>query len=156
MAAAKSKTKPTRATVNRRATFDYAILEEFEAGIQLVGSEIKAIREGRVNLTEAYGVMRKGELILRNMQIGTYSHSSSFVHEERRDRKLLLHRTELNKISKKLKESGTTVVVLRLYINERGRAKVAVALAKGKKNYDKRSSIKDRETKRKLDRLKGY
>jgi SsrA-binding protein len=152
---AKAKSKSVRSTVNRRATFDYALMEEFEAGIQLLGSEIKAIREGRVNLTESYGVMRKGELIVRNMQIGAYSHSSSFVHEERRDRKLLLHRTELNKIAKKLKESGTTVVILRMYINEQGRAKVAIALGKGKKNYDKRATIKDRENKRKLDRLKG-
>jgi len=152
---AKAKSNSVRSTVNRRATFDYALMEEFEAGIQLLGSEIKAIREGRVNLTESYGVMRKGELIVRNMQIGAYSHSSSFVHEERRDRKLLLHRTELNKIAKKLKESGTTVVILRMYINEQGRAKVAIALGKGKKNYDKRATIKDRENKRKLDRIKG-
>lgn len=138
--------------VNRRASHDYFFLDTYEAGISLMGSEIKAIREGRVNLTEAFGFFKKGELYIRNMHIGEYSHGSAFVHEPRRMRKLLLHRSELRKIEKKLKEQGNTLIVVRLFINESGFAKVEIAIAKGKKNYDKRESLKKKEAKRSIAR----
>lgn len=138
--------------VNRRASHDYLFIDTYEAGIALMGSEIKAIREGRVNLTEAFGFFKKGELYIRNLHIGEYSHGSAFVHEPMRMRKLLLHKNELSKIEKKLKEQGNTLVAVRMFINESGFAKLEIAVAKGKKNYDKREALKKKEAKRSIDR----
>jgi SsrA-binding protein len=129
---------------NRKAGHDYHLLETFEAGLVLVGTEIKAIREGRVNLRDSYCQFRRGEAYLVGAHIGQYSHGGYAVHDPTRARKLLLHRTELNKLLGKTTERGLTVVPLRMYFKN-GRAKVAIALAKGKKTYDKRESIRRRE-----------
>ncbi|MEO0627694.1 MAG: SsrA-binding protein SmpB, partial [Bacteroidota bacterium] len=115
-------------------------------------TEIKSIRAGNVNLSDAYCVFRDGELFLRSMFIAEYKHGNQFNHEERRERKLLLKRFELRRLEKKVKEKGLTIVPFQLYLNERGFAKVDIALAQGKKVYDKRESIKSRENKRALDR----
>lgn len=140
--------------VNRKAKFEYEFLESVEAGIQLLGTEIKSIREGHVNMRDAYCAFQKGELILRSLYIGEYKQGNQFNHEERRPRKLLLKRQELTKWEKKVKEKGYTIVPYRLFLNERGFAKVEVVLVQGKKVYDKRDAIKARENKRNLDRIR--
>lgn len=132
---------------NRKAGFDYHILETFEAGVVLLGTEIKAIREGRVQLRDAFCRIDRGEAYLLNAHIGQYSHGSYASHDPTRTRKLLLHRTELNKLLGKTVEKGLTVVPLRMYFKN-GRIKVAVALARGKKAYDKRETIRRREADR--------
>jgi SsrA-binding protein len=139
---------------NKRASFEYQFIELFEAGIALQGTEIKSIRQGKANLSDAYCYFRKGELYVRSMYIAEYDHGTYANHEARRPRKLLLKRQELKKLEKRAKERGLTIVPTRLYINERGLAKLEVALAKGKKVYDKRESIKRKDLKRELDRLK--
>jgi SsrA-binding protein len=134
---------------NRKAFHDYHLLETFEAGLVLLGTEVKAIREGRVTLRDSYASFDKGELFLHNVNISPYSHRGYADHEPLRPRKLLLHRDELRKLVGKTVERGMTLVPIRMYF-KRGRVKVAVALAKGKKAYDKRETIKrrdiDRET----------
>jgi len=132
---------------NRKAGHDYHLLETFEAGLVLTGTEIKAIREGRVNLRDSYCQLRRGEAYLIGAHIGQYSHGGSASHDPTRARKLLLHRTELNKLIGKTTERGLTVVPVRMYFKN-GRAKLAIALAKGKKMYDKRETIRRRETER--------
>ena len=132
---------------NRKAAFDYHILEEFEAGLVLLGTEIKAIREGKVNLRESYCRLENGEAYLVGANIGQYSHSGSAAHDPLRKRKLLLHRTELNKLLGKTTTRGLTIVPVRLYF-KKGRAKVTVALARGKRMYDKRETIRRREAER--------
>ena len=149
-----AKKQQQKEFVNRKAKFEYEFLESVEAGIKLTGTEIKSIRAGHVNLRDGYCAFERGELILRSLYIGEYKQGNQFNHEERRPRKLLLKRQELRKWDKKVKEKGFTIVPYRLYLNERGFAKVEVALVQGKKVYDKRETIRNRENKRALDRIK--
>lgn len=143
--------------VNRKAKHEYHFLELMEAGIKLTGTEIKSIRGGLVNLKDAYCAFQGEELWARSIYIGEYKQGNVHNHEERRARKLLLKKQELNKWLKKTKEKGFTIVPYRLYLNERGLAKLEIALVQGKKNYDKRDSIKARDNKRQLDRaMKEY
>ena len=132
---------------NRKAFHDYHVLETFEAGIALLGTEVKAIREGRVNLRDSYARLDKGEAWLLNVHISPYSHTGYAHHEERRQRKLLLHRSELRKLTGRVAEKGLTLVPLRMYF-KKGRVKVLVGLAKGKHEYDKRETIRRREVDR--------
>ena len=140
--------------VNKKATFEYQFIEKWVAGIQLTGTEIKSIREGNANIKEAYCLFDKSELWIRGMHIAEYSMGSYLNHEPTRLRKLLLHKRELRKIEGKIKEKGLTLIPFRLFISENGLAKVEIALAKGKKMYDKRNSIKEKDMKREMDRAK--
>jgi SsrA-binding protein len=137
--------------VNRRARFEYLIEETFEAGLVLRGSEIKALRVGKANLKDSYGRIEGDEVWLWNAHISPYGPASQFGHEPTRSRKLLLHRSEIARLTGKVKERGLTLVPLRLYFKN-GRAKVELALARGKKHHDKRESIKEREVRREMDR----
>ncbi len=132
---------------NRKAFHDYHLLESFEAGVVLLGTEVKAIREGRVNLRDSFARVEDGEIYLYNVNISSYSHRGYADHEPLRRRKLLLHKDEIRKLSGKTIERGMTLVPVRMYF-KKGRVKVAVSLAKGKKDYDKRETIKKRETDR--------
>jgi len=132
---------------NRKAHHDYHLLETFEAGLVLLGTEVKAIREGRVNLRDSFARVENGEVFIYNMNISAYSHRGYAGHEPLRRRKLLLHREEIRKLIGKTVEKGMTLVPVRMYFKE-GRVKVAVSLARGKKEYDKRETIKRRETDR--------
>lgn len=138
---------------NKRATFEYEILESLVAGIQLQGSEIKSIRDGKAGLVDSYCQFYESELYVRNMHIAEYAFATRFNHETKRERKLLLQKRELSKLGKKVKESGLTIVPLRLFINEKGIAKLEIALVRGKKIYDKRESLKEKDSKRDLDRM---
>ncbi len=138
---------------NKRATFDYELLETFVAGIVLTGTEIKSIRLGKASLVDTFCILEKGELWVRNMYIAEYFYGSYNNHAARRDRKLLLAKKELKKIDRLVKETGFTVIPTRLFINERGLAKIAIAVAKGKKMYDKRQSLKEKDDKRMMDRM---
>lgn len=138
---------------NKRATFDFEILDTFTAGIVLTGTEIKSIRLGKAGLTDSFCYENNGEIWIKNMYIGEYFYGSYNNHTSRRDRKLLLNKKEIREIGKTSKDSGFSIVPLRVFINERGLAKVVIALAKGKKEYDKRQSIKAKEDKREMDRL---
>lgn len=138
---------------NKRATFDYELLETFTAGIVLTGTEIKSIRLGKASLVDTFCILEKGELWVRNMYIAEYFYGSYNNHAARRDRKLLLSKKELKKIDRLVKETGFTVVPTRLFINERGLAKINIAVAKGKKMYDKRQSLKEKDDKRMMDRM---
>ena len=138
---------------NRKASFEYFFLDEFTSGIILTGTEIKSVRLNQVSIAEAYCVFDKSDLVIRNMNIEHYKEGTYNNHEPRRDRKLLLNYTELKKLTVKLKDKGLTIIPIRLFINERGLAKLQIALAKGKKNYDKRESIKQKDVKRQLERL---
>ena len=138
---------------NRKATFDYEILETFTAGIVLTGTEIKSLRQGKAGLTDTYCMVENHELWVKNMYIAEYSYGSYNNHTTHRDRKLLVTRKELNRIAKQAEQTGYSVVPLRIFINERGLAKMVIAVARGKKLYDKRQSIKEREDKRNLDRI---
>lgn len=135
---------------NRKAKFNYHLLQTYSAGIKLHGSEIKAIREGKANIKESYCLFVRDELFVKGMHINEYSKSSHYQHDAVRMRKLLLTKRELKKLKLKLKEAGLTIVPTKLYINERGFAKLEIALAKGKKQFDKRQTIKEREFKRKV------
>ncbi len=141
---------------NKKASYQYFLEDSFSAGILLQGSEIKSIRVGKASIQEAYCKIQGNELFIFNMYIAEYQNASYFDHEPRRVRKLLLNRTELNKIIKKSKDVGFTIVPTRLFINDKGWAKLDFALAKGKKLHDKREDIKSKEIKRDLDRLKKY
>jgi len=138
---------------NKRAYFDYHILEQFVAGIALLGTEIKAIRQGKANMTDAFCMFIGNSLYVRNLHISEYSHSSFRSHDIKRDRALLLTKRELRKLKIKGEEKGFTIVPLRIFTNERGFAKMEIGLAQGKKEFDKRDSIKERESKRELDRV---
>ena len=138
---------------NRRASFDYEIVETFTAGIVLTGTEIKSIRQGKVGLTDTYCMVINGEVWVKNMYIAEYSFGSYNNHTTHRDRKLLLNRKEIRRIAKDNLQPGYSIVPLRLFINERGLAKLVIAIARGKKQYDKRQSIKEREDKRAIDRM---
>jgi SsrA-binding protein len=137
----------TNVAENRKAFHDYHILETFEAGVALMGTEVKAIREGRVNLRDSFAKVEDGEVFLYNVNISPYSHRGYAEHEPLRRRKLLLHRDEIRKLIGKTIERGMTLVPVRMYF-KKGRVKVAVSLAKGKKDYDKRETIKRREVDR--------
>ncbi len=154
MAKAKEKKKREVEIVNRKAAFDYHFHNKYEVGMILTGTEIKSIRNGEANLKDAYCFFQKGELYVKSMFIAEYAYGNQNNHETRRTRKLLLRKPELRKIEKKTKEKGYTIVPYRLYFSERGFAKLEVALASGKKSYDKRNSIKEKDNKRELDRMK--
>jgi len=138
---------------NRKAKFNYEFLDKYTAGIKLAGTEIKAIREGKANISESFCEFNNHELFVINMHVEEYSHATHFNHNPKSERKLLLQRRELRKLEKEVTNSGLTIVPLRLFINDRGLAKIQITLAKGKKLYDKRETIKDRESKRRLDRI---
>ncbi len=137
---------------NRRAKFDYQFLEKLVAGMVLTGTEVKSIREGKAALSDSYCYFRNGELYIKNMHIAEYSEGTHYNHEPNRERKLLLSKAELNKLQKKLKDQGLTVIPIRLFISQSGYAKLEIALAKGKKEFDKRESIKKRDTEREINR----
>jgi SsrA-binding protein len=139
---------------NRKASFNYELVEKFTAGIVLGGTEIKSLRQGKANLADAYCSFREDELWVRGMHIAEYSFGSYNNHDPARDRKLLLTKRELGKLKRKSQEKGFTIVATRLFVNERGFAKLEIALARGKREYDKRQDIKDRDSKKELARLK--
>jgi SsrA-binding protein len=137
---------------NKRASFEYHLLDKYVAGIQLLGTEIKSIREGKANINDSFCAFFDKGLYIRNMHIAEYSHGSFYNHESKRDRQLLLTNKELKKLKVKGDEKGFTIVPLRIFISERGFAKVEIALAQGKKDFDKRETLKERDSKRELDR----
>jgi SsrA-binding protein len=137
---------------NKRAYFEYHILEKFTAGLQLLGTEIKSIREGKADINDAFCAFLGNNLYVRNMQIAEYSHGSFYNHEAKRDRALLLHKKELAKLKTKIEEKGFTIIPLQIFTGERGFAKLEIGLAQGKKLYDKRETLKDRDAKMEMDR----
>ncbi len=140
---------------NKKARFEYELLDKFMAGIVLGGTEIKSIREGKASISESFCEFNdRGELFIINMQIDEYSHGSHYNHLPKAERKLLLNKQELKKLNKEVNNSGLTIIPLNLFLNERGLAKINIALAKGKKLYDKREVMKDRDNKRDLARVK--
>lgn len=139
---------------NRKASYEFEFVEKVEAGIMLKGTEIKSLREGKASIQEAYCYFKKEELYIKGMNISPYAQASFESHEMTRDRKLLLKKRELEKFKSKTEEKGLTIVPVRIYINNRGLAKLEIALAKGKKIYDKRESIKKKDQKRELERMK--
>lgn len=138
---------------NRRASFDYEIIETYTAGIVLTGTEIKSLRLGKAGLTDTYCIGENRELWVKNMYIAEYSYGSYNNHTTHRDRKLLLNRKEINRLLKASEQPGYSIIPLRIFINERGLAKIVIAVARGKKIYDKRQSIKEREDRRNMDRM---
>lgn len=139
---------------NRKAHFEYELVEKFEAGLVLKGTEIKSLREGKGSIQEAYCFLKKDEAFVKGMNISPYSNASFESHEMTRDRKLLLKKREIEKLKTKTEEKGLTIVPVRLYINKRGFAKLEIALAKGKKLFDKRDDIKKKDQKRELERMR--
>ncbi len=139
---------------NRKAKFEYEILDTYTAGIVLRGTEIKAIREGKASIAESFCEFSNGELYVINMTVQEYSHATSYGHNPKSERKLLLNKNELKKLEKEVKNSGLTIIPLLLFTNDRGLAKLQIALCRGKKQYDKREAIKKRDTKKQLDRIK--
>lgn len=137
---------------NKKAGFEFEIIETYTAGLQLQGTEIKSIREGKAGLSDSYCQFYAGELFVKNMHIAEYFFASLQNHDTKRERKLLLQKRELKKLDRKVKESGLTIVPLRLYLNEKGWAKLDIGLAKGKKVYDKRETLKRKDAKRDIDR----
>lgn len=141
--------------LNRRARFDYFIEDEIEAGIVLTGTEIKSIRQGKVNLKDSYAIIRNEEIYLLNTHISSYDKGNIFNHDETRTRKLLMHKREIKKLMNKVTLEGYTLIPLKIYF-VRGRAKVLIGVCKGKKNYDKRETIKERDINRELNRDYKY
>ena len=139
---------------NKRAGFEYELLDKYIAGIQLRGTEIKSIREGKINLQDGYVYFSNGEAFVKNINISAYEQGTHYNHVPIRDRKLLLKKTELKKLEARVEEKGLTLLPVRLFINDRGFAKLEIALGRGKKLHDKRDSIKDRDMKRELGRIK--
>ena len=139
---------------NKRASFDYEFIDKFVAGIVLLGTEIKSIRLGKVSMNDAYCHIISGEIYIKNLSISEYDFGNLNNHEVRRERKLLMSRREINKLERKLKESGLTIVPVRLFLNDKGLAKLEIALAKGKANYDKRQSLKTKDAQREMDRVR--
>ena len=148
----KEKMKADVVIKNKRATFDYELLDTFTAGIVLTGTEIKSIRLGKASLVDTFCLVDKGELWVKNMYIAEYFYGTYNNHAARRDRKLLLTKKELRKISEAVRTSGFTIIPTKLFINDRGLAKVVIAIARGKKEYDKRDSIRERDDRREMDR----
>jgi len=138
---------------NKKARFEYELMESYDAGIQLFGTEIKSIRMGKASITESFCQFKENELYIINMFIDEYDWGTYFNHKTRRDRKLLLKKNELKKLQRKTKETGLTIVATNLYINDKGLAKLKIYLAKGKKLYDKRETIKGKDLKRDLERI---
>jgi len=153
MAAKKDKPPQRIAAANRRARFNYEIGQTFEAGLALTGTEVKSLREGRSNISDSYAGERGGELWLYNAYIPEYLQANRFQHETRRPRKLLLHKKEINRLAGAVQREGMTVVPLKIYFNDRGRAKVELALARGKKLHDKRETEKKRDWNREKARV---
>lgn len=139
---------------NRKAKFEYTILAEFEAGMQLKGTEVKSLRMGNAHMNDAYCAIEKGEMFVRNLFISEYEMGTIHNHEEKRTRKLLLKKAELKKIEKRVVEKGMTIIPYKIFFNDRGFAKMIIVIGQGKKTYDKRNTIKERDTKRMLDRMK--
>lgn len=140
---------------NRKARFEYDIIDTYTAGIVLTGTEIKAIREGKASIAESFCEFNSnGELFVINMTVQEYSHATHFTHNPKSERKLLLNKSELKKLGKEVKNTGLTIIPLLLFTNDRGLAKLEIALARGKKQYDKRETMKERDTKRDLSRIK--
>ncbi len=144
----------TKEVLNRKAKFEYSFIQMFEAGLVLTGTEVKALRLGLANLNDAYCLFDNGNLTVKSMFIAEYDHGTIYNHDARRDRRLLLRKPELKKLERRVTEKGLTIVPYRLYFTDRGFAKLEVALAQGKKAFDKRDAIKERDNKRDLDRLK--
>ena len=138
---------------NRKVTFEYELIEKFVAGIMLVGTEIKSIRGGKANLSDSYCQFINGALYVKSLHISEYEMGTCNNHIAKRDRKLLLNKKELLKLDKKVKESGLTIVLTKLFVNSKGLAKLEIALARGKKTYDKRESLKLKDSKREMDRM---
>ncbi|MDN3669738.1 SsrA-binding protein SmpB [Echinicola jeungdonensis] len=138
---------------NRKATFEYELIDKYVAGLVLKGTEIKSIREGKVSLKEAYCYFKRGELMIKQMHISPYSLAAHYNHDAVRERKLLLNKKELNKLEGKLNEKGLSIVPVRIFINNKGLAKLEIALGRGKKLHDKRQDIKKKDAKRELDRM---
>tara|TARA_B100001115_G_C15824568_1_gene410403 strand:+ start:494 stop:943 length:450 start_codon:yes stop_codon:yes gene_type:complete len=139
---------------NRKASFEYEFIQKYTAGIILVGTEIKSIRANKVSISDAYCVILDGEVIIKNLHISEYKYASFINHEPKRERKLLLNKQEINKIKSKVQEKGFALVPIRLFINDKGIAKLEIAVAKGKKIYDKRESIKEKDIRRNIEREK--
>lgn len=137
---------------NKRASFEYFLLQEYSAGIQLTGTEIKSIREGKASIADAYCGFKGNELFVINMHIAEYSLGNIYNHDPKRERKLLLNKRELHKLLVKVKERGLTIIPTLLFVNEKGKAKLNIALAKGKHSYDKRDSLKEKDIKREIER----
>jgi SsrA-binding protein len=152
----KEKQKNKVSIKNKRASFEYEFLDVLTAGLQLTGTEIKSIRDSKANLSDAYCTFINDELVVRNMHVSEYKEGSYNNHEPKRDRKLLLNRTELRKLQNKLKDKGLTIIPTKLFINDKGLAKLEIVLAKGKKTYDKRESLKEKDAKRQMDRSMKY
>lgn len=146
----------TKEIVNRKAKFEYHFVQSYEAGIMLQGTEVKSLRMGDANLNDAYCLFRDGELYIRSLFIGEYSHGNQNNHDTRRERKLLLRKSELKKLEKRVTEKGLTIIPYRIFFSDRGLAKIEIFLAQGKKAYDKRDSIKQRDIQRDLDRLNKF
>ena len=143
--------------LNKKARFDYFIIEEYEAGIELTGTEVKSVRNGSCNIRDSYGIVRNNEIFLLNMFIDHYKEGNIFNHEETRTRKLLLHKKEINKIKKSIETNGYTLIPLKLYFNQRNKLKVLLGVCKGKKVYDKRETIKERDLNREARKnIKNY
>lgn len=140
--------------LNKRAKFDYELIETYTAGIVLTGTEIKSLRLGKANITEGFCEFSNGELFAINTQIDEYLYGNQFNHSAKSERKLLLNKRELKKLEKSIDTKGLTIIPIRLFINEKGMAKLDIALAKGKKTYDKRESLKEQDSKRDIDRIK--
>ncbi len=138
---------------NKKASFEYELLDKLVSGMQLVGTEIKSIRNGKVSLNDSYCQFYGGELYAKNIHISEYELGTVYNHPAKRDRKLLLNKKELQKLERKTKESGLTIVPVRLFINDRGLAKLEIALARGKKIYDKRETLKQKDSNREMDRM---
>ena len=140
---------------NRKASYEYQFIDTFVAGIMLVGTEIKSIRNNKANISDAHCVFNGNELFVKNLHIAEYSNGGQNNHEPKRERKLLLNKQELKKMLGKVKEKGNSIIPIRIFINEKGKAKLEIALAKGKKVYDKRESIKEKDQKRDMDRIRN-
>lgn len=137
---------------NKKARFEYELIDIYTAGMQLLGTEIKSVRQGKASIAEAYCYIHDGELWIKSMNIAEYAFGNINNHDPNRERKLLLNKHELDKIEKKLKDQGVTIVPLKVFLNKRGLAKIEIAVARGKKLYDKRQSIKEKDIKRDMDR----
>jgi SsrA-binding protein len=141
---------------NKKASFEYEILETYTAGLQLQGTEIKSIRASKAGLVDSYCQFHNGELFVKNMHIAEYDFGTNNNHESKRERKLLLTKRELDKLQRKIKESGLAIIPLRLYLTDEGWAKLDIALAKGKKTFDKRETLKQNDSRREMDRMMKF
>lgn len=142
--------------VNRKAKYEYTFIQSFEAGMMLKGTEVKSLRQGNGNIADAFCKFEGTELFIFNLYIAEYEYGNQFNHETRRKRKLLLKRTELKKLQKRVEAKGLTIAPYKIFFSERGFAKIEIALAQGKKSYDKRNSLKEKDLKRELDRMNEF